>query len=343
MPVISEAGAPFADADADIILRTSTSINQRGAFTDFRVHRLILAKASPVFADMFSLPPSPRSSTSVHSTDESKGGITVVMMPENLTTLYFLLCFCYHAFGASFPALSSVQNVKLALHLSDKFQITGLRDLALEALPALAKSSPEQSFALAWMYKIPDLALLAARQSLMQPLSKASLKYPEFADIPGTAILELFHFQRECIDRVQEAASNLGWLLPDAFPMQWRSEGGDPVIRAASCQYPYCHQHERRIQIPPPGARAVYHWKILPWMKTYLQEAHNRLQTCPRGEAADEYSVWRGALEELSRAPKESACSSCLRSAFDVLPKLAKLLSERVEEVVMDVTLDTPF
>ena len=45
-PTIREAGAPFADTDADIILRSSDNV-------DFRAHRLFLSKASPVFADMF--------------------------------------------------------------------------------------------------------------------------------------------------------------------------------------------------------------------------------------------------------------------------------------------------
>ena len=69
----------FADADADIILRSSDNV-------DFLVHRLILSKASPVFSDILTIP----SSTS-HSDgggkppniDELKDGIPIVHMAEN--------------------------------------------------------------------------------------------------------------------------------------------------------------------------------------------------------------------------------------------------------------------
>jgi hypothetical protein len=43
--VCREAGAPFADEDADLILRSADSI-------DFKVHKIILQKAFQLFDDM---------------------------------------------------------------------------------------------------------------------------------------------------------------------------------------------------------------------------------------------------------------------------------------------------
>lgn len=50
------AEAPFNHPDADVILETKEEIDSRVLVTQFRVHKIFLSLASPIFASMFSLP-----------------------------------------------------------------------------------------------------------------------------------------------------------------------------------------------------------------------------------------------------------------------------------------------
>ena len=75
-------------------------------------------------------------------------------------------------------------------------------------------------------------------------------------------------------------------------------------------------------------------WEFLPWVRAYLQEARDQLQTSPRGQAIEGYNVWRPALEKVSTAETGTRCARCITTASTLLPELAKLLSERVEKVI---------
>ncbi|KAI0305826.1 hypothetical protein B0F90DRAFT_1609499, partial [Multifurca ochricompacta] len=65
---------PFDDADADIILRSADNF-------DFRVYRVILSKASPVFRDMFTFPHP--GSCGKSDDDDHKDGLPLVRLPES--------------------------------------------------------------------------------------------------------------------------------------------------------------------------------------------------------------------------------------------------------------------
>lgn len=75
--------APFDDADADVILRSADG-------ADFRLYKVILAKASPFFRGMFTLPDS-------HPPGEPQ----VVTMTEDADTLSNLLRLRYPATALS--------------------------------------------------------------------------------------------------------------------------------------------------------------------------------------------------------------------------------------------------
>ena len=64
------AEAPFDDAKADLILRSSDEVP-----VHFRVFKIILSLASPVFADMFSMPSPSTPSEKPH--DEVQGGYSL--------------------------------------------------------------------------------------------------------------------------------------------------------------------------------------------------------------------------------------------------------------------------
>lgn len=68
-----DAGDPFFAPDADVLLRSSDSV-------DFRSHQLLLKLSSPVFDTMFTLP-GPAAGND--GGDEQKDGLPVVCMVED--------------------------------------------------------------------------------------------------------------------------------------------------------------------------------------------------------------------------------------------------------------------
>lgn len=70
MNSIKSARTPFDDADADVILRSCDGV-------DFRLYKNVIAKASTVFREMFSLPKPPDTPTTLRA----------FILPENADTL----------------------------------------------------------------------------------------------------------------------------------------------------------------------------------------------------------------------------------------------------------------
>ncbi|KAI0255777.1 hypothetical protein BJV78DRAFT_1279018 [Lactifluus subvellereus] len=101
------ADAPFDDARADVILRSSDGV-------DFRVFKIVLSLASPIFADMFSIPsPSPPSGT-------SRDGLPVVTLSEDSKVLDLALRRCY---PIQSPELVELKDVHALLEFERKYQV----------------------------------------------------------------------------------------------------------------------------------------------------------------------------------------------------------------------------
>ncbi|KAI0040315.1 hypothetical protein FA95DRAFT_899429 [Auriscalpium vulgare] len=84
-PTPVDSGAPYDDTDADLILRSSDLV-------DFRVYKVVLAKASPVFKVLLSgSPKSDAKTPSIALSGESKDGCSVICLPENKDVLESLL------------------------------------------------------------------------------------------------------------------------------------------------------------------------------------------------------------------------------------------------------------
>ncbi|KAI0372632.1 hypothetical protein BV20DRAFT_939207 [Pilatotrama ljubarskyi] len=81
---------PFTKASADVVLRTPDGV-------EFRVHRVILSEASPVFENMFKLPqpkPQPADASSASPTTDVPE-LLVIDVTETGHTLDHHLRFCY--------------------------------------------------------------------------------------------------------------------------------------------------------------------------------------------------------------------------------------------------------
>ncbi|KAI0775789.1 hypothetical protein BD413DRAFT_611264 [Trametes elegans] len=92
----SSVSSLFNRSDADIVFRSSDGV-------DFRLHKLVLAMASPVFADMFTLP-----------SHDSEKALSVVDLSEEASTLEDLLVLCYPMERPDFLRLSRLRDALLA-------------------------------------------------------------------------------------------------------------------------------------------------------------------------------------------------------------------------------------
>ncbi|KAJ7022055.1 hypothetical protein C8F04DRAFT_971945, partial [Mycena alexandri] len=191
-----DAGAPFDDEDADMILRSSDLV-------DFRVHKLFLSKASLVFRDMISLQargPLSSSSSSPNATYPdalSPTGLPIVpLLDEPAPAVDMLIRFCYIPL---IPALPTLSDIELALHLGSKFQMPHMLAAAKSSILAQMESGvlpADRVFAFGWLHRQRDIVLAAASHPSREPLL-AGPPYPEYELIPALALHKLLAFRRQ--------------------------------------------------------------------------------------------------------------------------------------------------
>lgn len=144
---------PFTAPDADLILRSSAP-----GPVEFRVHKCILAAASPFFAHMFELP-QPRESCT------DAGGAPVVDVSEDAATLEALLRCVY---PVARPAIAGFEALTAALEAAAKYDVPAatahLR--ALLAAPRLLAQDPVRAYAIACRFELEDEARAASAATL---------------------------------------------------------------------------------------------------------------------------------------------------------------------------------
>ncbi|KAJ6528595.1 hypothetical protein B0H19DRAFT_1274809 [Mycena capillaripes] len=186
-----DAGAPFDDEDADMILRSSDLV-------DFR--------ASLIFRDMIGLHargPLSCSSSSPSATYPdalSSTGLPIIpLFDEPAPAVDMLLRFCYIPL---MPTPSTLADIELALHLGSKFQMPHILSAARSSILAQMGSSAlpaDRVFASGWLHRQRDIVLAGA-------------SYPEYELIPALALHWLLAFQ--CQARAL-AAKSAPWPCGD--------------------------------------------------------------------------------------------------------------------------------
>ncbi|KAI0071799.1 hypothetical protein K474DRAFT_1712159 [Panus rudis PR-1116 ss-1] len=142
------AGAPFDDADADIVLRSCDNV-------DFLVSKVILKVASPFFADMFTLR---------QPTSDEPALLTrpVIDMEEDAATLDCLLRLCYPL--PERPRLDDLNTVEQVLRSALKYDIDAVTRSVKHRLAELASDKPHGVFAVACRLRLESSAAIAAQR-----------------------------------------------------------------------------------------------------------------------------------------------------------------------------------
>lgn len=171
---------PFNFDDADVVLCV------RGA--DFRVHKLVLTHASTVFKDIFSLPRNPST---------SQKSLPVIDIAEDAQTLHDVLSLIYpNAHQIDLDDLSTLHRVLLA---SRKYSMENLRLMLVKILQAKVDTDPVRVFAIACLAEAPQVALLAARETLKKPyVHIAKFDVPELNQIRAGTFCKLLRYHDRC-------------------------------------------------------------------------------------------------------------------------------------------------
>ncbi|KAH9942490.1 uncharacterized protein BXZ73DRAFT_97900 [Epithele typhae] len=163
------ADAPFDQPSADIVLRSADHV-------DFRAHRVILAQASPFFADMFSLP---------QASPPDASALPVVDMSEDSKTLRRLLLLCY---PVDKQELDSVADIAPVLAAARKFDMEWpIRLLARDLADSISRS-PLRAWSCACRSGLEEVARLAAEEIKRRVSSSVA---EEEVPGPGIALLSV--------------------------------------------------------------------------------------------------------------------------------------------------------
>ncbi|KAI0786788.1 hypothetical protein C8Q75DRAFT_771318 [Abortiporus biennis] len=172
----------FTDLDADIILRSRDG-------EDFRIYKVILSNASPVFQDMFTIPqpaeprrpPGPQSSTS------TKSDPPTVHLPERSEVLEWILRACYP------------MNIPKVQDLNQVYE--------------LLESEPLRVFAIAHRYSMQDLAKLSAYKCLNKSVTEIiNTDIPEFKFTSAKMLQTLLRYHETCRSDIAKLTVDLRWI-----------------------------------------------------------------------------------------------------------------------------------
>jgi len=177
------AEAPFNEAQADLILRSSDVVP-----VHFRVFKNILSLASPVFADMFSIPsPSPPS-------EKPHDEVQVVPLSEHSTVLDMALRHIYPVQRT--PKADTLHCASILAEFSRKYQVEALYPFITWYLKDSIENDPVGVYAIAVTYGYDDIGADAARLCLEIPFSDLQSSYLRYAT--AEHISELFKYHVAC-------------------------------------------------------------------------------------------------------------------------------------------------
>jgi len=178
----------FNAPDADIILRALGPPKR-----DFRVHKLVLSLASPVFKDMFSLP----QPTSGESRKSSAAELEIVEVTDPTDALDVILRMVYPFAPPSFDG--SLDTLVECLVIADKYDIQGARSRLRDVLARASSTQSLRVYAIASRFGFANLVDSASRHIL------SSVHLTGISDsVPASAYHKLVRHRASYLEAVVE-------------------------------------------------------------------------------------------------------------------------------------------
>jgi BTB/POZ domain len=345
--VARDFGPPFDDADADTILRSIDNL-------DFRVYRVILSKASPVFKDMFTFPHPPCPGPFVNNPDDDedgsdkdidyKDGLPLVRLPESSATLSMLLYAIYPVTSHNTPPPPNSRNQEEDGSLdtltecwlaADKYEISSLRETLTSRLQShpLMTRQPLRLFGIAYYLRSQAVLQTAATHTLtLAPLTLDSLgRHVDL--VPFIAVRHLVEYHRACGLTAREFALRKadedgfaevflpGWFACLPTGTSGGGGGSHGVCREQRCQFGNLRESRFRLE-------------TLEWWRTYMRSFGDRVGERPAMSGTAAMAACANEWEALAKR----LCARCRGYAASAMVLahtiLAELLKVEIEDEV---------
>ena len=306
MPPEKLAEAPFNDSRADLILQSSDEVH-------FRVSKLILSLASPIFSDMFSIPSPP--------SEKPHDEVQVVHLTEHSTTLDVVL---RHLYPIRSPKGDTLHYASILAEFARKYQVDVLEEIITAYLTDSLKRDPVGIYAIAATYRYSDIGAIAARACLNTPFS--GLESPYLRCITAEHLSELYRYHAACGEAaIAVAASDRTWFLSH----DQRRDASGMVSGCRACSVPDVLDLTSTISIEN---RHFCTWsgRTSPrCMWNYLHRSAIVLAHHPSAEAV--------TTEDF--VLKSSGCSSCPQSMRGHVLELSVVFGREIKKAVEHVSL----
>ncbi|OAX40167.1 hypothetical protein K503DRAFT_768845 [Rhizopogon vinicolor AM-OR11-026] len=304
----STAQAPFDNPDCDIILRSCDGVT-------FRVFKLILSLASPMFKVMFTLPQAGLQSDDLSSDDLS---VPVIPMTETSTTMKSLLLLCYPTAN---PIFNSLADAKAVLEAARKYDMEGTlsrtRDLVMAQF---SSADPLELYVLSCRFGRQHHAQAAAARTLeIKDLGIPKSECAGLQDITGLDYQRLLIYHHKCGVAAQAVPSSLLWVMPEPPDMcMW-------TCTRQACRSPLNYKNIFLI--------AKKSHVITSWFDEYIVSTRMELLARPCESTLYESESYDRAVG------KAVTCSECLPNAVVHMAKFRSLIAAEVKKAVGNVSL----
>ena len=298
------AVSPFDDEDADVIVKSCDK-------HEFRLYKVILAKASQIFRDAFSLPQNPSASIGLDP-PEVIDGLPVIYLEEDSRTLALLFRLCY---PVEPPELASLDDVYPVLAAATKYAMDGIVTISRKAWPTVAAKEPLRAFAIACRMHWTEEARIAARCTLREPVWPLEPPLdPEFKAVSAETIVRLISYHRKCAAAAVRCLQNTEWSTR--------------IFEQAVCLH--C--------LGQSTLGSAQNLRLRDWYSKYIQQAKSVLVVQPAGCTLRRPAFFTTSVHSVFGSPPCEAPAHCLSKIDEVI----SLFAEEIESHIAQVRTSLP-
>ena len=276
-------GSPFDDSDADLILRSKRSEprrgNIRGVATQFRVHKVFLTKASPVFKSLLSETRHPNTDNQLRITRDTYANLPVLCLPEDCDILHSLLTFIYPTNIAQPRTLESMMKTCAA---AKKYSMPSASALfrtmgySTRVAPVVTTQNAFRAFMLAFDEGLADEALEAALRTLSLPLT-IETRTEDLRIVSGPALRALWRYRQKALKAIE---TGLGECVVEFGVLRDWLSSSHTDNNHSSCQHLDSRPQEKFVLFTQNVTRDFSNMTLPRFIETMLSDGRFRCMSC---------------------------------------------------------------
>ncbi|EPT03210.1 hypothetical protein FOMPIDRAFT_1116450, partial [Fomitopsis schrenkii] len=306
-PASTDAPFPFNSPSADVILQSSDNVR-------FRVRKAILSEASPVFDNMFSLPPEQANLGS-----SAFPNLPIVPMSEDSATLEGILRLCYPPDGSLRKI--SLDTISRLFPVLRKYALDRAEAYVVETLRSMAETAPLRVYCLSIQYELDeDLTRAAARAFLGESVhSVHTYSAAELDCVSASAYIRLLDYHRRCVTAARDAVA--GFLAADTKLTERCWATCNPGKQG------YCNTFQT-LQVNG------FERSIMSWFINLVSYCIRLVEDRPSGRVIRSPATVKTSLTEALR------CASCKRRAWDDVQEFSFLVQAAIDQATAQVAIE---